>query len=272
MKKTILLITLALALFSSCSKQFIQVFDTSTTNTKLTDGFWVYETDSIKLTYSFWADKGVMSFSVYNKLNKPIYIDWKNSSFIYNSDKLDYWIDELQSKGESYYGGYYYNGPALMPGLSVKKGVSASTSKTIKPERVTFIPPKSKSYRYQFYLMPVNYYKMDSKKTIETTVPRNHKPVSIFEGKNATVYEEKFDYSSTPLKFRNYLAFSFSENSTGNYFFVDNEFYLTSVKKMDLLHWQGEAVKDEEGNWGYVYPFKNGTSFYIKIPLPNGVE
>lgn len=77
MKKTILLITLALALFSSCSKQFIQVFDTSTTNTKLTDGFWVYETDSIKLTYSFWADKGVMSFSVYNKLNKPIYIDWK---------------------------------------------------------------------------------------------------------------------------------------------------------------------------------------------------
>lgn len=90
--------------------------------------------------------------------------------------------------------------------------------------------------------------------------------------KNATVYEEKFDYSSTPLKFRNYLAFSFSENSTGNYFFVDNEFYLTSVKKMDLLHWQGEAVKDEEGNWGYVYPFKNGTSFYIKIPLPNGVE
>lgn len=115
----------------------------------------------------------------------------KNASFIYNSDKLDYWIDELQSKGESYYGGYYYNGPALMPGLSVKKGVSASTSKTIKPERVTFIPPKSKSYRYQFYLMPVNYYKMDSKKTIETTVPRNHKPVSIFEGKKRNCLRRK---------------------------------------------------------------------------------
>jgi hypothetical protein len=77
---------IGIILLSSCSK-YIQVFETSSTNTVSENENWVFETDTVKVTYEFWMNKGVMAFTVFNKLDIPIYIDWKNSSFIYNSEK-----------------------------------------------------------------------------------------------------------------------------------------------------------------------------------------
>lgn len=265
MKKLFYLI-FTLVFFASCSKSFVQIFDTSATNTKSVNGFWVFETDTIKVTYEFWASKGVMSFSVYNKLDKPIYIDWKNCSFIYNSNKLNYWVDEQQSALASYYGGYFYNGPLIKPGYTINEGVQASASTTVKPERITFIPPKSFYYRSQFYLMPVDYFKIDSKTLTKTSVQRNDQPK-----KKTTVYEQTFDYTTSPLKFRNYLAFSFTENAT-NFFFIDNEFYLAAVKEMDYNHYRGALVTDSQGHTVYSRPFKKKTSFYIKIDPINSIE
>jgi hypothetical protein len=91
-----------------------------------------------------------MSFYFYNKLNKPIYIDWKNSSFIYNGNKLDYWIDETVTNSASYYGAYYYKGEPIRPGLTASQGIALNNSKTFKPERITFIPPKANINRSQF--------------------------------------------------------------------------------------------------------------------------
>ena len=264
--KKLLNITLIAFLLSSCSKEYIQIFDTATTNTKPTDGFYVFETDSIKVTYEFWTTKGVMSFSVYNKLDKPIYIDWKNCSFISNSNKLNYWVDEQQSTLVSYYGGYFYNGPLIKPGYAINQGIQTSASTIVKPERITFIPPKSFYYRSQFYLLPVNYFKLDAKTAAKTTVPRNDNP-----NKKTSVYEQNFDYSTSPLKFRNYLAFSFSENST-NFFFIDNEFYLTDVKEMNYKHYLGTTNTDKEGNIFYSRPFKKKSSFFIKIDKVNSIE
>jgi hypothetical protein len=146
-------------LFTSCTKSFIQVFDTTSTNPLISKNENIFENDSIKITYSFWASNGVMSFSIYNKLNKPIYIDWKNSSLILNDLKLDYWIDELQTNQTSYYREYFYLGPLLSPFVFVNEGKQESTSTSVKPERITFIPPKSFTTKSQFYLFPNAYYK-----------------------------------------------------------------------------------------------------------------
>ena len=133
MKKIFILIAISLIILS-CSKN-IQVYDTATTNTKLENDYWVFENDSIKLTYDFWRERGIMSFSLYNKEDKPIYVDWKNSSFIHNSNKLNYWVDEEFSSLESYYSGYYYKGPLLKPGYTVNAGVQNTSSKTIAMAR-----------------------------------------------------------------------------------------------------------------------------------------
>ena len=266
MKKQTIIIFLSV-LLTSCSKSFIQIFDTATTNTQLKNEYFVYETDTMKITYSFWTSKGVMSFAVYNKLDKPIYIDWKNSSFIYNDNKLNYWIEQTQTNISSYYGGYFYNGPLLRPGFTINEGVQNSSSSTLKPEKVTFIPPKSNYYRSQFYLWPVDYYKVNL--NCQTSVgPRNDKPK-----KKTTVYSEDFSFANSPLRFRNYLAFSFTENSQ-QFFFVDNEFYMTTVKEMDYRHYKGKLLGFDKKNLP-IYEksrFEKETSFFIKVPKYEGIE
>lgn len=239
-------------LITGCTKTFIQVFDTSTTNTQLKGEYYVYENDTVRVTYAFWADKGVMSFSIYNKSDKPLYLDWKNSSFIYNGDKRNYWIDETHTDLASFYKGTFYNGPLIDPGFTVNAGIQVSASSTVKSERITFIPPRSNFSRSSFYLLPICYY--ESNKFISTIVPRNDNPP-----KKTTVLSEDFSLFDSPLRFRNYLAFSFSENSQ-QFFFIDNEFYLSSVKDMDYRHFRGKRINNE-----YQKPFKKQTAFYIHI-------
>lgn len=289
--KYLFYLSFAILIFSSCGKSFIQIFETVANNVETKNDYYVFESDTLRITYSFWTSQGVMSFSVYNKSDRPIYIDWKNSSFIYNGKKLNYWIDEFQSNSQSseisrtnksstissYYNGYYYIGTPIIWGSSNNQSYISSNSlsttqtethsSTFKPERVTFIPPKSTFSCSRFYLLPIDYFKLNTKTISKLIVPRNDNPINMTK-----VYEEKFDFLSSPLVFRNYLAFSFSENST-NYFFIDNEFYLSSVKEMDYRHYRGRNVgKDENGRAIYEKPFKKPQNFYINIDGVNTVE
>jgi len=251
---------LIVIILSSCSKSYVQVFDTATTNTQVKDDCFIYETDSLKITYSFWASKGVMSFAVYNKLDKPLYIDWKNSSFICNDNKFNYWIDEMKTNSTSYYGGYSYNGPLLRPGSTISETIQNSSSSSIKPEKVVNIPPKSNCYgAQQFYLLPIQYYPLNSdcKKDV---VLRNDNLKT-----KTTVSSQEFSISNTPLRFRNYLAFSYTEN-TQQYFFIDNEFYLTHVKSMEPKHFYGKSIGvGKNGNKLYRSEYTKMTSFYIQV-------
>jgi hypothetical protein len=139
---------------SGCGKEFIQIFETDASNSKRVNDFFVFENDTVQITYNFWFTKGIMSFQVFNKLDKPIYVNWRNSSFIHNGNKLNYWVDEEFTDMAAYYGGYFYRGPLLPFGMSVNEGVAVSSSKKTKPEKVTFIPPKSNYHRNQFVLYP----------------------------------------------------------------------------------------------------------------------
>jgi hypothetical protein len=199
-----------------------------------------------------------MSFSVYNKLDKPIYIDWKNSSFVFNDHKLDYWMDEVKTTQVGYYKQYSYYGPLLTPFSFVDEGIQVSTSNSVKPERITFVPPKSFTNKSQFYLFPDNIYIFSEKKN-KTYEKRNDKP-----RKKTIVFTDTFNYGDSPLRFRNYLAISFEENSQ-KFQFIDNAFYLSSVKEMDLLHFRGKWIKDKQIGSYYERPYRKRNSFFIPL-------
>jgi len=73
-----------------------------------------------------------MHFAIYNKLDAPLFIDWKNSSFIINDIPKQYWVDRTHTKSSG--GGVTY------------QGVSSYNLKgtTEHDDRVSFIPPHSK--------------------------------------------------------------------------------------------------------------------------------
>jgi len=261
--KNLFRLLLLVIILIGCNKRYIQVVETQTTNTEHSHEYYIYENDSLKVTYAFWANKGILSFTVFNKLEIPIYIDWKKSSFISNSFKFDYWVDEERGITASYYGSYFYNGPQVAPGYTVGGGVGVGSSSKVKIERITFIPPQSNYYRSQFYLLPISYYKIDTKETPKK-VPFNGKPK-----KETSIYEVDFAIEGSPLVFRNFIAFSLSE-SFDNEFYVDNEFFISNIKEMDYRHYKYKEKTDE----GYVYqrPYKNKTSFYLNVPNSKNVR
>lgn len=268
--KTLLILFLSTILLSAC-KNYVQVFNTNSSISLEDEGTYVYENDSLKITYSFWKENGLMTFSVYNKLDKPIYVDWRRSSYIDNSVKLDYWKDEEQSTTLSLYETYSYNGPILKPGYIV----GTSQTSTVKEERITFIPPQSYYYRSQFYLLPIDFFELDTK-TDFNEVPRNDNP-----NKNTKVYKATFSKESSPLVFRNFLTFSLSEDFKTE-FYVDNEFYINEILEMDQRHFEKFKlddskngkwyVRDEEGNPIKVSSFHKHSSFYIRVPEGSGIQ
>ena len=80
MKRAIIFSIIIIFIFGC--KTYVQVFDTNSTNAIIENDFYVYENDTIKITYAFWHEQGLMTLGIYNKLKIPLYIDWKKSSYI----------------------------------------------------------------------------------------------------------------------------------------------------------------------------------------------
>ncbi len=267
MKNILRLTVLSLILFGC--KSYVQVFNTTSTIESNEDGFYTHENDSVRITYSFWKEKGLMTFSIFNKQDIPLYIDWKKSSYIDNSVKLNYWVDEEKSKGLSSYGSYFYDGPLMKPGFAVSNTAGASISSTVKVERITFIPPSSNYYRSQFYILPISFFKLDTK-TDFSEISRNDKPK-----KKTKVYKATFTKENSPLVFRNFLTFSYSEGFESE-FYIDDEFYIEEILEMDKNHFEQYRydetkkgkwrIRDENGNAILFSDFKSPSSFYLRIP------
>lgn len=247
------LITLIIiTLFCSCNS-YVQVFETKAKNTEVVDEKYVYENDSIKIIYDFWHDKGLLSFLIYNKLSKPLYIDWKKSAYINKGIKRNYWED---TENTTVVGNTYFN---------YNSSSNISSSETIKPEKITFIPPKSVYIRKQFYLLPIAFFQVNNySSSVEIT------KLNSIDKKEKYLVKD-FSKNETPLIFRNFISLSYSENFT-NEFYVDNEFNVSKVIKVNQKQFgaymrksEGSAYElDEDGERIWLSPFRSGTSFFLR--------
>jgi hypothetical protein len=260
-KFKLFLLSFLILTISSC-KTYVQVYETKAVNSELQNECYIYENDSLKITYTFWAQNGVLAFALYNKLDKPIYLDWKKSAYINNTIKLNYWNDEMQSSTISY-GNYSYNGPDLRPGQISGNTKNISATNTVKPERISFIPPKSNLYKSQFNLLPFPI-------SLNTDASFSEEVLNSNTVVKTKVFTTNYTKENTPLTFRNYLTFSYSEDFKTE-FYIDNEFYVESIKEMNFKHFEKTSY-DKNMNETKSYPFKKLNAFYLGIPNESSVE
>jgi len=260
MKYTPLL--LILLFFSDCTT-YVQVFKTkSSTGLKSDDGY-VFENDSVKIEYNFWAEHGVLYFTVFNKLNTPLYIDWKKSSFIRDDQKLDYYTDVERTNSSTEYSSLIYS----YAYWGINEGVANTASVKTKPERITFIAPHSEIKKNQFYLL--NATGVALRNDVKVAQVKNTKDTS----KTATVFYKIYkEPKESMLVFRNFLTFSTTEDFKTE-FYVDNGFYLSKLTEMKTGQFQGKVsrTRDAQNNYvgDYEYPYENGCAFFItNIPFP----
>lgn len=268
----------AICFLTSCEPvMYVQLFKTKpTTPLKSQDGAFVYENDTVKITYDFWSEHGKLSFTVYNKLNVPIYIDWRKSSYITGEDKVDYWrdVETIDAATISTGRGYSENKNVFNPTVSVPEngGVvtygtvtnvgnsvsgSASVSKAVKTkqERITFLAPKTSISKTPFILFPANGVSLKKDKTKFATVP-----ISYDTTKTTLICYRDYDADESLLSFRNFLTLSTTENFSTE-FYADNGFYISNISVIESTHFDGSWNSSKN------YNYSISKNFYLNLDL-----
>jgi hypothetical protein len=226
MKKFILALTLIL-IISSCKVALLEV---ESNNTHIHEGKYSFKNDTIKVEYDFWFNEGVMGFSITNKLNTPIYIDWKKCSFLLGDKKFDYWRDVELRKSVGFYSTYIINTPSYFGSTTITK-----------PERITFLPPGSKANFAVFIIMPKDHF--ISKFDLEP----NESPL-------------EFGANDSPIKFSNYITYSNKENFENEYY-LKNDFHVSQIKVMK----KSKVFPVREYQNEYDSPYMSSMKFFIEL-------
>ncbi len=248
----ILLTIIGCATLCSCASGYTQIYQVNTVSPVIKkNSTYVFDNDTIQVTYDLWADGGKMDFTLTNKSEKPIYIDWKRSSFVFNERKSDYYIDKTTTRTTESGASitlplYVYSGTGRASGFG-SASTSVSNEVMVKDERVTFIPPHSTISRRTYRLM-TGYAKMKSLN--DTSI----------DGKSAKVMN--YPNGTSPYRWRNFLTYSFTEDCKQEYY-VDNAFYVDKVIAMKWSHFHGKplsAIAEERTVWEY--PYASPTTFF----------
>ena len=76
---SILFLLLMATLLTGCGYN-AQLIKLASPNLQTTVRGLVLENDTLTLTFDFYRERGLMHLKVFNKLNVPLYIDWKQSA------------------------------------------------------------------------------------------------------------------------------------------------------------------------------------------------
>lgn len=255
-----ILIPLILINLFSCSPVY-QVLETSSPDTKPEKELFIFENNDVKIDFNFWSDGGSISFYIYNKLDRPIYIDWNKSHLIYNGNSYEYWIDSEQTK-TFYSSSTSINTVTSMNTLAKTSSAVRQTSGIesrieIKPKKIIHIPSKSRVFVSKFSIRNNPYYNCDF--NLKSIISKTE-----FKTKN-------FTQEDSPINFRNYITYSVLENFDESKI-IDNQFYISSIKNMTFDQFLGKIEYKtkcdykgiERDKMDYSYPYKKSNSFYIK--------
>lgn len=226
MKKTVILITLTLALVS-CVKQW-QLASLESNKLALENNQMIYTDSLVEITYDFYSNNAIMDFIIYNHSEVPVYIDWKNSFFIVNNESFPYWEDRtiVQSTSSSQTRPSIWNSSVLNTwGYQIEE--------SYRENRVSMIPPHTKLQRMRFKVNSRNYITAFLKDTLEVKK-------SWIDGKRlTTVIHGEFTEEDSPLKFRNFLTLGTSEDFDQPIHY-DFHFWIAELDEMDSRQIEGD--------------------------------
>lgn len=257
MKKQLLSIAVIL-LISSCATTYnvYQVFQTKSTDTKYDSNkdAYIFEDNNVKIDYNFWGNGGEMFFELYNKSDKPIYVDLNKSHMIHNGQVFDYYTETTKTVSSQSFEAKTTSNFAYLNYLTKTSGNNSETGVTVKAKPIIQIPPKSFSRFQYFKLTNSGYSNCDTR----------------YESKGEP-QPKSFDEQNSPLKFRNYITYDFNENIS-NPVVIDNSFWIDKIYYLadNLFNGKGSWLKNCAGyetKYVYALPYWKTNNFYYKITI-----
>lgn len=244
-----------LLLVSACTS-YVQVVETKSNDVSYQGDNYIYEDESLKITYDLWQEEGKLAFTIYNKSERALYLDWGKSSFILGETSVKYWQNESRTESELH----------LISDSSyrISKGNVLLTegtvlSKSTSSERIILIEPKTKVNGLFPILVNGAYLTWNNQGSSIMPV-NNSRPDKLAE-----VYIEDYNESNTPFEFRNYLNFARKADFSDE-FFIDTKFYVSKLQRMPKNHFEVNSEYYNPNKDLNSYPFKQTNSFFIFLP------
>lgn len=209
-----------------------------------------------------------MSFAIYNKTARPLFVDWKNSSLVLNDYRLAYWSDETltsnvtTTRGGSsttlrYQPATYFDWGYVLGSTTNFQSTAISEGSMVRDERITSIPPHAYVGMQKHELLSGSM-DLNAKNSERIETMRNDRP-----SKSTVVLLRRFQQGSSPVRFRNFLTFSLTEDMK-DLFQIDNSFWLSEAREMDYRHFRGKYEgRDPTSEPIYAKPFRGRSAFYI---------
>ena len=127
----------------SCSSYHYQYLEISSDDIPLNEKKeFVLETDSLRLTYNFYGEKGPVNLLVFNKSGEGLQVDWTRSALIVGEQAYSFHEQEIPIKGNL--DGSVSSSPIHSIGSSINGTVNATAS--VLPG-MQFLPPQSSIFR-----------------------------------------------------------------------------------------------------------------------------
>jgi hypothetical protein len=231
---------LVLLSFSSCaSYQYVTLNSPEMPKNDKKELAW--ENDTMRLIYNFHGQGGPISMTVFNKMDKPLFVNWKKSALIRDGQAFSLFDSKVQISGG-------YSGSSV-GGRSFQLSSGSYSGSFDLPEGMNLIPPGSyitRSLQAIVQLSP-----LVSTKFTDKEQPVQQRMVA-YSGTSYTFRTYSFDQSASPLHFSSYFTFVVA-NSTQE-FSVSHSFYAQQV----ML--SGEAPEF----FGYYKP--EGDKLYLRVP------
>ncbi|HEY4207389.1 MAG TPA: hypothetical protein VGM31_11280 [Puia sp.] len=211
-----LYLALILLAFSSCSTTYQYVTLNSPEVPKNDKKEFSWENDTMRLTYNFHGEGGPIAMTLFNKMDKPLFVNWKKSFIIHNGQAVCLFNNRIAVNGVI--DAYAVRG--ILPGTRVGSGNLYASFDL--PEGMDMIPPASyitKSLQAQ--VQPTLLYNdkfLEKTQAVKTT---------DFTGVAYSYRRYSFDQSASPLQFKSYLTFVVG--TSPQEFAISHSFYAQEV-------------------------------------------
>ncbi len=210
-----ILLTIILTSLSSCTSYQYAMLESNLPQSQHKDFF--FENDTLQIVYSFEGNNCPLKIDIYNKLNKPLHINWAQSAIITNGQTMP-----LKENISFYSGSIDAITYKSTNNTSITTGTNNGSIQ--HPDNNGFIPPKS-----QLKVNTINL----CHAFINTTNPDSTVYTNLYTDKSPTPFKIKnhrYSAESSPLDFRCFISYS-TNTSPDSLSIADNNFWVSNVFK-----------------------------------------
>lgn len=216
MPKTLPITVIVLLLASSCTTYQYGTVSSARMSMNEKQEF-IYENDSVLLLYNFNGPNAPVNITIQNKLQVPLYIDWKKSALIINDQAVSYVPSEMRIEGginsSSYNSGTRTNNTTY--------GTGSLNATVSLPPSIDFIPPQS-----FFTRSPIGITDRQIQNVPESAFHRLKYQAA--EGYELNVKAAVFTEETSPLRFKSYLTMMVGE-ATAKPVSFEHSFFLSQL-------------------------------------------